>query len=112
MLTAVMGAIVFKEDLPGMRVLKQRYCRVCVDVILGLWWLGASMLVVGSVIIGRREEGKNLESSGPSRNEHPVAGQDGSKDQTDVSLISAEGKSNDFEVGYGKRVELRRKSNR
>ncbi|KAF7193314.1 Transmembrane protein [Pseudocercospora fuligena] len=40
MLTAVLGAIIFSEALPG------------------LWWLGAAMLVAGSVIIGRREEGK------------------------------------------------------
>ncbi|KXT01820.1 hypothetical protein AC578_1990 [Pseudocercospora eumusae] len=40
MLTAVLGAIIFSESLPG------------------LWWLGAAMLVAGSVIIGRREEGK------------------------------------------------------
>jgi len=26
---------------------------------VGLWWLGASFLVAGSVIIGRREEGKD-----------------------------------------------------
>lgn len=29
------------------------------DIGVGLWWLGASMLVAGSVIIGRREEGKD-----------------------------------------------------
>ena len=33
-----MGFIIFSESLPP------------------LWWLGASMLVVGNVIIGRREE--------------------------------------------------------
>jgi hypothetical protein len=36
--TAVLSALIFTESLPG------------------LWWLGAAMLVVGSVIIGRREE--------------------------------------------------------
>jgi hypothetical protein len=40
MLTAVLGALIFSESLPG------------------LWWLGAALLVAGSVIIGRREEGK------------------------------------------------------
>ncbi|TKA33780.1 hypothetical protein B0A50_00616 [Salinomyces thailandicus] len=40
MLTAVLGSLVFKESLPR------------------LWWLGASFLVAGSVIIGRREEGQ------------------------------------------------------
>jgi multidrug transporter EmrE-like cation transporter len=39
MLTAVLGALIFSESLPG------------------LWWLGAALLVAGSVIIGMREEG-------------------------------------------------------
>jgi len=39
-ITAVLGFLVFSETLPG------------------LWLLGAAMLVAGSVIIGRREEGK------------------------------------------------------
>jgi len=38
MVTAVLGAIIFSETLPG------------------IWWLGAALLVAGSVIIGRREE--------------------------------------------------------
>ena len=36
--TAVLSFFIFKESLPG------------------LWWLGAAMLVAGSVIIGMREE--------------------------------------------------------
>lgn len=36
--TAVLSFIIFSESLPG------------------LWWLGAAMLVTGSVIIGMREE--------------------------------------------------------
>ncbi|CAK1358355.1 hypothetical protein CB0940_07023 [Cercospora beticola] len=44
MLTAILGWVIFKESLPG------------------LWWLGASFLVAGSVIIGRREEGKDAET--------------------------------------------------
>ncbi|KAL1652117.1 hypothetical protein SLS58_000242 [Diplodia intermedia] len=48
MVTAVLGALIFGESLPG------------------LWWLGAAMLVAGSVIIGRREEKtiKGTESAG------------------------------------------------
>ncbi|OJD40732.1 transcription initiation factor iia small subunit [Diplodia corticola] len=48
MITAILGALVFGESLPG------------------LWWLGAAMLVAGSVIIGRREEKtiKGTESAG------------------------------------------------
>ena len=40
MLTAVLSALIFSEKLPGQ------------------WWLGAAMLVVGSVVIGMREEGE------------------------------------------------------
>ena len=43
MITAVLGALIFSEALPG------------------LWWLGAASLVAGSVIIGRREEGTKKE---------------------------------------------------
>ncbi|KAF9739551.1 hypothetical protein PMIN06_006990 [Paraphaeosphaeria minitans] len=39
MITAILGLAIFSESLPG------------------LWWLGAAMLVAGSVIIGGREEG-------------------------------------------------------
>ena len=38
MVTAVLGFIIFKEKLPA------------------LWWAGAAMLVVGTVVIGKREE--------------------------------------------------------
>ncbi|KIN00473.1 hypothetical protein OIDMADRAFT_19542 [Oidiodendron maius Zn] len=38
MITAVLGFMIFRESLPP------------------LWWLGAALLVVGNVIIGRREE--------------------------------------------------------
>jgi len=38
MVTAVLGALIFSEKLPG------------------VWWLGAAMLCAGSVIIGMREE--------------------------------------------------------
>jgi hypothetical protein len=38
MVTAVLGALIFNEKLPG------------------VWWLGAAMLVAGSVIIGMRED--------------------------------------------------------
>ncbi|KAF2488120.1 hypothetical protein BDY17DRAFT_240622, partial [Neohortaea acidophila] len=38
MITALLGALIFGEELSG------------------LWWVGAGLLVAGSVIIGRREE--------------------------------------------------------
>ncbi|KAF2129505.1 hypothetical protein P153DRAFT_431449 [Dothidotthia symphoricarpi CBS 119687] len=44
MVTAVLGFLIFNEKLPG------------------LWWLGASLLVAGSVIIGMREEGEKKPS--------------------------------------------------
>jgi hypothetical protein len=44
-ITAVMSALVFEENLPG------------------LWWLGAAMLVAGSVIVGMREEGVKEEGA-------------------------------------------------
>lgn len=46
MITAVMSALIFGENLPG------------------LWWLGAAMLVAGSVIVGMREEGEKDKGAG------------------------------------------------
>lgn len=40
MLTALLGLAIFRESLPP------------------LWWVGAALLVVGNVVIGRREEGE------------------------------------------------------
>ena len=91
MLTAVLGAIIFSEQLPG------------------LWWLGASMLVAGSVIIGRREEGKDVGSAGTAGNEPAVRAQQAFRDEADVPLT--EGVSSDSEVGHGDSIELRRKPN-
>lgn len=44
MITAILSALIFSESLPG------------------LWWLGATMLVAGSVIIGMREESEKKEA--------------------------------------------------
>ncbi|KAI5362774.1 putative transmembrane protein [Septoria linicola] len=56
MITAILGWMIFKESLPG------------------LWWLGAAMLVAGSVIIGRREEGnKDIGTAGTAGAEPTVA---------------------------------------
>lgn len=54
-ITALLGAMIFKEVLPG------------------LWWLGASLLVAGSVIIGRREEGQKAGDAGTAGAEPLVA---------------------------------------
>jgi len=45
-ITALLGALVFRENLNG------------------TWWLGAALLVAGSVIIGRREESDTSKVSG------------------------------------------------
>ena len=61
MLTAFLGLIIFRESLPP------------------LWWLGAVGLVVGNVIIGRREE---REGSKGEREEAPLMeGEEGYRDE-------------------------------
>jgi hypothetical protein len=52
MLTAFLGLLIFSESLPPM------------------WWVGASLLVAGNVIIGRRDE---KEAPLPSDDEHRAA---------------------------------------
>ena len=54
MITAILGWFIFSESLPG------------------LWFLGAAMLVAGSVIIGRREEGKESGAAGTAGAEPTV----------------------------------------
>ena len=49
MLTAFSGWMVFGEKLPG------------------LWWVGAAGLVVGNVVIGRRDEDGDVTSKGKAR---------------------------------------------
>ncbi|KAF2496721.1 hypothetical protein BU16DRAFT_507341 [Lophium mytilinum] len=63
MLTAVLGALIFSESLPG------------------VWWIGAAMLVAGSVIIGSREEGKKTGDAGTGGAEPLLAGQEGFRDE-------------------------------
>jgi hypothetical protein len=46
MVTAVMGWVIFGEELKG------------------LWWVGAALLAVGNVVIGRREEKAVVKGSG------------------------------------------------
>ncbi|KAH8728798.1 hypothetical protein GQ44DRAFT_675416 [Phaeosphaeriaceae sp. PMI808] len=59
MVTAVLGALIFREKLPG------------------VWWLGAAMLVAGSVIIGMREETENKDVA---PNGAPLLDRDGDAD--------------------------------
>lgn len=69
MVTAVLGALIFSESLPG------------------LWWLGAALLVAGSVIIGRREEGKESGNAGTAGAEPTViaTGQDGEEPDAPIA---------------------------
>lgn len=78
--TAVLGALIFNESLPG------------------AWWVGAAMLAAGSVIIGmREEEGKHkvkisessVQAGTGSANRAQVNGegfQDESDEDEDVEL--------------------------
>ncbi|KAH7069003.1 hypothetical protein BKA63DRAFT_99327 [Paraphoma chrysanthemicola] len=77
MVTAVLGALIFSEKLPG------------------VWWLGAAMLVAGSVIIGMREETEK-KSIAATTGEAPLLDRDG--DANDGFRDEDEG---------GDRVELR-----
>ncbi|KAK5136582.1 hypothetical protein LTR08_002596 [Meristemomyces frigidus] len=74
MLTAMLGFAIFSETLPG------------------LWWLGASFLVAGSVIIGRREEGNEAGVAGTTGSEpaEPAQQQDGFHDEPDAPLAEAQ----------------------
>jgi hypothetical protein len=86
--TAVLSALIFAEELPG------------------LWWLGAAMLVVGSVVIGMREEGEKAgegESEARFQGERegaaPLLGGEGDEDDEDerVELERIKGRERDGE---------------
>jgi hypothetical protein len=63
-------------------------------LFLGLWWLGASLLVAGSVIIGRREEGKESGDAGTAGAEPAVAaGGQTYSDEPDAPLGSRSGQA-------------------
>lgn len=58
MITAILGVMIFSESLPG------------------LWLLGASLLVAGSVIIGRREEAGDKSGAEDIPGGEPLHGRD------------------------------------
>lgn len=90
MLTAILGLIIFRETLPG------------------LWWLGASFLVAGSVIIGRREEGKESGDAGTAGQEPTVAAGGGTyRDEPDAPIAGV-----GIELGDGKGRRRSRSSER
>ena len=89
-LTALLGTIIFSERLPG------------------LWWLGASLLVVGSVIIGRRDEGAKEGDAGTAGAEGgllsgavDVSEQEEAEpytDEPDLGELSSGGAKNSIEI--------------
>ncbi|KAK3706926.1 hypothetical protein LTR37_012425 [Vermiconidia calcicola] len=91
MLTAVLGAIVFGEELPG------------------LWWLGAGLLVAGSVIIGIREESREADAAGRAGSGPTSATKERHYDKADPPEINPAGDSNDYETDMKGGVEFRRK---
>ena len=72
MVTAILGAVVFKESLPG-ALFWLHIVMLLADmlIIAGTWWLGASFLVAGSVIIGRRDEAQKIASGKASEVDGP-----------------------------------------
>ncbi|KAK1034205.1 hypothetical protein LTS16_015668 [Friedmanniomyces endolithicus] len=91
MLTAVLGAVIFRESLPG------------------LWWLGASLLVAGSVIIGRREEGKEIGAAGTARSEPAAVSREGFRDEPDAPLTDVSTGGEHGGERYNDSIELERK---
>lgn len=83
MLTAVMGFLIFSESLPGIFTFAPTPPSPS-NFALGLWWLGAAMLVAGSVIIGRREEGQDTASAGTTGVEHVALAQQEYTDEPDA----------------------------
>lgn len=84
MITAFLGALIFSESLPG------------------LWWLGAALLVAGSVIIGRREEGNKVGSTSTAGNEPLLATGDGdvlSRERFRDEELDKSGAGNESEGG-------------
>jgi hypothetical protein len=64
MVTAVLGALIFHEKLPGQ------------------WWLGAAMLVAGSVIIGMREDAETKVPDDASMGSAALPDRDGDMSET------------------------------
>lgn len=64
-MTAVLGLVVFGEKLPGKLNVGQAGQRVpnTDQYFSGLWWIGAGLLVAGSVIIGRRDEDSQVKEN-------------------------------------------------
>ena len=76
------------------------------NIVTGLWWLGAGMLVAGSVIIGRREEGSNAGAAG---RESVIAAQDDLKRDAKSTRARVEGTSSDSDLGHGDSMRVKHK---
>jgi len=75
-----------------------------------LWWLGAAFLVAGSVIIGRREEGKEVGAASTAGAEPTVVAQDAFfQDDPDAPHALAEGVAINEAEAYKDSIELERK---
>ncbi|KAK5709317.1 hypothetical protein LTR17_019888 [Elasticomyces elasticus] len=93
MLTAVLGAAIFRESLPA------------------LWWLGASFLVAGSVIIGRREETTDATPAGTTGSAAAPVNGEGFQDDPDAPLGEATDGFNHDQT-FDDSIELGRKPKR
>ncbi|KAK3650160.1 hypothetical protein LTR56_006435 [Elasticomyces elasticus] len=87
MLTAVLGAAIFRESLPA------------------LWWLGASFLVAGSVIIGRREETTDANQASTTGSAAAPVNGEGFQDNPDAPLGEAM-HGNDHDRTFDDSIEL------
>ncbi|KAF4311012.1 Transmembrane protein 42 [Botryosphaeria dothidea] len=88
MITAFLGAGVFRESLPP------------------LWWLGAALLVAGSVIIGRREEKTLKGTASAGGAEGLVVGGTGSEEERERFLDNPDERGSDEEEEDDDAVEL------
>lgn len=76
MMTAILGWVIFRESLPGefslffpLFLTFLLSLLTCQKQNQGLWWLGAAMLVTGSVIIGTRDDGDKSSGKGNKKND-------------------------------------------
>ncbi|KAJ4270488.1 hypothetical protein NW762_002175 [Fusarium torreyae] len=73
MVTAVLGALIFSEALPP------------------LWWAGAALLVVGNVIVGRKDESKDAGAAaaaeGPTYVPVPTEEEEAQRKDDDEDII-------------------------
>jgi hypothetical protein len=110
--TAVLGRVVFGEELPGefpsMLFFSFGTCGLIWD-FLALWWVGAAMLIAGSVIIGRRE-GEDAAKKDGGKEKDVVAGDGTVASGVDVSSSPGVEESLIFECHRDADKDLDRRS--